>query len=227
MLPFLVHFGRDNQRHQRRRTAGWASSQHPIALGCALAMCVPIAFTSRRAREYRHRRLWLAASGLICMGAMATVSRTVILMLLAMGVCAFWIFGRKLLLLAAPDRPRLDHALASPGVVSHLYKRFNPKGGIVTQLDSRAACADRGGSPISAQACTRCPRRRSSVTARHCRGRRLARDHADDTGLRPPIIFDDQYMNTLVSLGSSASDACCCSSGARQANGAHRAPDPG
>ncbi len=205
VLPFLVHFGRDNQNINGGALRVRASAQHPIALGCALAMCVPIALhLSTRAASTAHRRLWLGAAGLICMGAMATVSRTVILMLLAMGVCAFWIFGRKLLrywpvliVLAL-----ITH-LASPGVVSHLYKRFNPKGGIVTQLDSRAGM--RGSGRLTdigpgLHQTSSAPLFGHGLGTVAATGDSLATTPTTQVS-GPPIIFDDQYMNTLVSLG--------------------------
>jgi polysaccharide biosynthesis protein PslJ len=59
----------------------YASAEHPIALGAALVMLVPIAVYLARKRG--ERRWWLAMS-LLLLGAFATVSRTVVVMLIAM-----------------------------------------------------------------------------------------------------------------------------------------------
>jgi len=206
VLPFLVHFGRDNQNVNGGALRVRASAQHPIALGSALVMCVPIALhLSTRAATVVRRRLWIGVAGLICMGAMATVSRTVILMLLAMVACAFWLYGRRLLrfwplviVLAA-----LTH-VAAPGVVSHLYKRFNPHGGIVSQLNSRAGMRGSGrltdigpglsqwsGSPLFGHGLGTVASTGDSLATL---------PSSQNAGV--PIIFDDQYMNTLVSIGA-------------------------
>ena len=108
ILPFLEFNGTvlnasDISRGGRLRVLG--SAQHPIAMGAAFAVLLPLAVycacTSGR------RRWWLAA-GLIFFGALATQSRTAIIMLFASGVC-FVIFyprrAKRLSPLLAP-RPR-------------------------------------------------------------------------------------------------------------------------
>ncbi|HEV2590712.1 MAG TPA: O-antigen ligase family protein [Gaiellaceae bacterium] len=206
VLPFLVHFGRSNQNVNGGALRVRASAQHPIALGCALTMCVPLALhLSTRAATAAHRRLWLAAAGLVLLGAMATVSRTVILMLLAMLVCAFWLYGTRLLrywpmllILAVATH------FAAPGVVSHIYKRFTPKGGVVGQLDSRAGMRGSGriadlGPGLSDW--LKSPLVGHGLGTVAATGDSLAATPTSAVA-GPPIIFDDQYMNTLVSLGA-------------------------
>jgi hypothetical protein len=183
-----------------------ASAQHPIALGCALTMCVPLAIhLSTRAATAVRRRLWLAAAALVCLGALATVSRTVVLMLLAMLVCAFWLYGTRLLrywplvvVLAIATH------FAAPGVVSHIYKRFNPKGGVVGQLDSRAGM--RGSGRIADLGpglgyWVKSPLLGHGLGTVAATGDSLSTTPTAAVA-GPPIIFDDQYMNTLVSLGA-------------------------
>jgi O-antigen ligase/polysaccharide polymerase Wzy-like membrane protein len=205
VLPFLVHFGRDNQNVNGGALRVRASAQHPIALGCALVMCVPIAVhLSTRAASVRRKRGWYLVASLILMGALATVSRTVILMLLAMLICAFVLYGRKLLrfwplliVLVA-----VTH-VAAPGVVSHIFKRFNPNGGLVSQLDSRAGMRGSGRIADVGPGLTRWS---SSPLLGHGLG--TVASTGDSLAALPssqtptvPIIFDDQYMNSLVSIG--------------------------
>jgi len=206
VLPFLVHFGRDNQNVNGGALRVRASAQHPIALGCALVMCVPIALhLATRASSVRRRRIWLTLAGVICMGALATVSRTVVLMLLAMTVCAFVVYGRRLLrfwplliVLAAATH------FAAPGVVSHIFKRFNPNGGLVSQLDSRAGMRGSGrladlGPGLDSWSSS--PLFGHGLGTVASTGDSLATLPSSDVS-GPPIIFDDQYMNTLVSIGA-------------------------
>jgi hypothetical protein len=205
VLPFLVHFGRDNQNVNGGALRVRASAQHPIALGCALVMCVPIALhLATRAGSVRRRRIWLGLAALICMGALATVSRTVVLMLVAMTICAFVVYGRQLLrfwplliVLAIATH------FAAPGVVSHIFKRFNPNGGLVSQLDSRAGMRGSGrladlGPGLSSWSSS--PLFGHGLGTIASTGDSLATLPTSEIS-GPPIIFDDQYMNTLVSIG--------------------------
>ncbi len=207
-LPFLVHFGRNSQARLNFNGGQLrvrASAQHPIALGAALVMCVPLAIhLAQRASSKRRSRAWFAIAGFICMGAMSTVSRTVILMLLAMTVTAFVLYGKRLLrywplLIVLVG---VTH-FAAPGVVSHIYKRFHPKGGMVSQLASRSGMRGSGrladvgpGVRYWAQA----PLFGHGLGTVAATGESITL--ANPTQAEgPPIIFDDQYMNTLVTLG--------------------------
>ena len=205
VLPFLVHFGRDNVNVNGGALRVRASAQHPIALGCALVMCVPLALhVATRASSVRRKRAWLLLASVILMGALATVSRTVILMLVAMLVCAFLLYGRKLLrywplliVLVA-----VTH-VAAPGVVSHIFKRFDPNGGLVSQLDSRAGMRGSGrladlGPGLTAWSSSPLLGRGLGTVA--STGDQLS-GPASSQIPTVPIIFDDQYMNSLVSIG--------------------------
>lgn len=206
ILPFLVHFGRDNQNVNGGALRVRASAQHPIALGCALVMCVPIALhLAMRAASVRRRRAWFVVATVILTGALATISRTVILMLLAMLVVAFVLYGRRLLrfwpvliVLAV-----VTH-FAAPGVVSHIYKRFNPNGGMVAQLNSRAGLRGSGrladlGPGLHSWSTS--PLFGHGLGTVASTGDSLA-TLASSQLAGAPIIFDDQYMNTLVSIGA-------------------------
>jgi hypothetical protein len=205
VLPFLVHFGRDNTNVNGGALRVRASAQHPIALGCALVMCVPLALhLATRAASVRRKRAWYVLGSLILMGALATVSRTVILMLVAMLVCSFILYGRQLLRFW-PVLIVLFGAthFAAPGVVSHIFKRFNPNGGLVSQLDSRAGMRGSGrfadvGPGLTAW----------SKSPLFGHGLGTVASTGDQAASLPnaatptvPIIFDDQYMNSLVSIG--------------------------
>ena len=80
VMPFLhyVDEGVAVERGTGIRARG--SAQHPIALSAALVMLVPLAFYLYQ----RHRKLiWVAAAGLLTLGALSTGSRTGTTMLIA------------------------------------------------------------------------------------------------------------------------------------------------
>jgi O-Antigen ligase len=109
----------------------YASAQHPIALGAALVIVLPLAVYLQRRTE--QRRWWIAAT-IITVGMLTTVSRTAILML-----------GVALLVLICL-RPRESWRLlawlviilvivqvAIPGAVESLKESFVPHGGLITE----------------------------------------------------------------------------------------------
>jgi polysaccharide biosynthesis protein PslJ len=88
VMPFLnyVDFGDHIERGTGFRALG--SAQHPIALGAALVMLIPLTV-------YLHRRdgrfAWLVCGGLLTLGAFATGSRTAAIMLVVLLVTFVWI----------------------------------------------------------------------------------------------------------------------------------------
>ncbi len=206
VLPFLEHFGKERTNFAGGQLRVRASAQHPIALGVALGLCIPPSiYLANRATTKLRASAWLLAASVITIGAMATKSRTVVLMVIAMLLVVLWIQGRKLLrrwpILIVLFV--LAH-FAAPGSVTHLYRRFEPKSGLVGQLQSRAGqrgsgrLADLGpglsrwsGAPLFG---------RGLGTVAATGDTKILNGEATSAGV--PIIFDDQYMNTLVSLGA-------------------------
>ena len=109
----------------------YASAQHPIALGAALAMLIPLALY--RAQAFRQKRWWLITVALL-MGVLATRSRTAIMMLAAIAL---------VYLLLRPTQvkrfwPALLPALIAihlvlPGTLGSLRNSFFPAGGLIAQ----------------------------------------------------------------------------------------------
>ena len=205
VFPFLVHIGKERTNFAGGHLRVRASAQHPIALGAALAISAPLVlYVASRAATKAKRYFWFAATGVIVMGAFATESRTVVLALLVMLLTALRIRGRRLLrywpvllVLVA-----VTH-VAAPGVVSHLYKRFNPKGGLIAQQQARPGLrgsgriADLGpglhrwsGAPLFG---------RGIGTVAATGDKLLPGQQTGTPGVS--TIYDDQYMNTLVSIG--------------------------
>src|SRR5205085_6909289 len=69
------------------RPRAYASAEHPIALGAAFAMLIPLALYL--AKQLGKRRWWVCL-GLMVFGLFATVSRTGFLMLIVVFAVVFW-----------------------------------------------------------------------------------------------------------------------------------------
>jgi O-antigen ligase len=109
----------------------FASAQHPIALGAALAMLVPLAVY--RAKSYGQRRWWGAAL-LLTLGSLSTGSRTAIVMIGVIALVYFWLRRAEV----KRFWPALIPALlaihfAAPGSLGTIKESFFPRGGIIAQ----------------------------------------------------------------------------------------------
>jgi hypothetical protein len=136
VIPFL-HLVETPQIGDRgARLRALASSQHPIALGAALVMLVPLAvYLAKR----QGRRLWWGAAGLLGMGALATVSRTAIVMLLVIILVYLWLRPRETKRLWPLIIPviLISH-VALPGTIGSLKGAFFPSGGLIAEQESGA-----------------------------------------------------------------------------------------
>jgi hypothetical protein len=167
----------------------YASAQHPIALGAMLVMLLPLAIYL--GRRYRQRRWWLVA-GMLGLGALATVSRTGVMMLLVVGLVFLWLRP------AATKRvwPALIPALAVvhialPGTIGTLKDAFFPKGGLIAQQQAAAVghgrIADIG--PSMAQF------RRQPLLGQGFGTRVVDGPHPN------AFILDDQWLGSLLETG--------------------------
>ena len=182
-----------------------ASAQHPIALGVALTMAMPLAaYLASRARSRAGQLLWAAAGLTVLVGALATVSRTIVLMAIAMVVVALLV-RRTAVVRAWPALLVLVVAVhfAAPGAIKGIYHAFKPRGGLVHSQTARA------GSAGSGRVADIAPGLRSWKQAPllgHGLGTGKTRRSSDVGAITDPktgsaIIFDDQYLNSLVSIG--------------------------
>jgi polysaccharide biosynthesis protein PslJ len=128
-LPFDGHDLTGASRGGKPRA--YASAEHPIALGAALTMLMPIAvYLALRTMQ---RRWWLAGAALL-LGLFATVSRTGFLMLFVLG--AFFVVHyrskAKRYWWALIPAVGVIH-FAVPGTLGTIYDSFFPKGGLIAQ----------------------------------------------------------------------------------------------
>jgi polysaccharide biosynthesis protein PslJ len=119
----------------------FASAQHPIALGAALTMLIPLAIYL--ARSSGQKRWWISG-GLLTMGALATVSRTAVLMMVTMIAIFIWLRPvemRRLWPLIIPGLLLIHFAI--PGTLGTLRASFLPKGGLVAQQQNQSVGSGR------------------------------------------------------------------------------------
>jgi hypothetical protein len=143
ILPVLRQVYVDNgQSDPSRGYRVFASSQHPIALSAAFVLLVPISlYLVERTRE---RRWWLAA-GLLLIGTAATISRTSVIMLLAVGIVFVWLRPREMKRLWPALAPALVLVhIALPGTLGTLKQSFFPSGGLVSQQTSQVGSSGQG-----------------------------------------------------------------------------------
>lgn len=109
------------------RVRATASAQHPIALGAAFALLLPLAIYLGR----RSRRWWIAAT-LLLLGVLTTQSRTAIVMLLVSALVYLWLRPRQTRRLWPALLPLLAVIhVALPATLGPLKDSFFPKGGLI------------------------------------------------------------------------------------------------
>ena len=94
VLPFLQYQDIGDPLVRGTGVRALASAQHPIALGAALIMLLPLAvYLFKRTGKV----IWLGAGAVMTLGALATGSRTAALMLIVVLACFLWMKRAELL----------------------------------------------------------------------------------------------------------------------------------
>jgi hypothetical protein len=180
-----------------------ASSQHPIALGVALIMMVPIAaYLATRAATRARTWLWVCAALVCSIGAVTTISRTTIMMLAVMTFVALRLRGAAIVRYwpALLVLPIAIHFVA-PGAMGGLYKAFFPKEGLLGDVQGRAG---EGGSGRFADITPGLGLWSQKPVVGSGVGSDIVFEPKEaQLGPATPVfvIFDNQYMSTLVQLG--------------------------
>lgn len=200
-IPVLERQQREVFVERAGRLRVHASAQHPIALGVALAMMVPFGlYLSGRAATVLRSRMWVAAAGVVALGAVTTISRTTVLMFVSMVALGLVLRGRTMLrfwplLLVLPV---VIH-FASPGALGGLYKSFSPRGGFVSEFEGRPG---QGGSGRLADIEPGLKLWEQKPIVGHGLGSQL--QPVTDPGAAltgASIIFDNEWLNILVTMG--------------------------
>jgi hypothetical protein len=131
--------GNDLSRGASVRT--YASAEHPIALGAALVLLLPLAIYIYRRRGHV---FWLAGAGLLTMGALATGSRTAALMLVAELVVFVCVRPRETVRLLPMLLPlMIVLQVAMPGTLTTFKSILQPQAAIKEQQFNQGAGAGR------------------------------------------------------------------------------------
>lgn len=205
-VPLFVKETREVEALRGGRLRVRASAQHPIALGVAVTMVVPIALVLARHAASRARSIaFLLAAGICAMGALVTVSRTVVAMAIVMAALGLILRRREVARLwpVLIVLPPVAHA-AAPGTLGGLYKSIFPREGLAADLEGRAGL---GGSGRLADIDPGLDFWRESPLVGHGLGFVATTANTIVEGATPGatgfvIIFDNQYMATLVMLGA-------------------------
>jgi hypothetical protein len=182
-----------------------ASAQHPIALGAALTMTMPLAlYLASRARTQGSKLFWGGIGGLVAVGAVTTISRTVVSMAIVMLIVALLVraqavrrYWPALIVVVAAVH------LAAPHTLGSLYHSFAPHGGLIESQTRRASAV---GSGRVADIAPGLRSWRQAPFFGHGLGVGKTRGTVGpgaivDPKTGAPLIFDDQYLNSLVSIG--------------------------
>lgn len=170
----------------------YGSAQHPIALGAVLVMLIPLAtYLARRTR----RKLWWAAAALLSLGAIATVSRTSILMLIVVGLVFLWLrpVQTRRLWPALLPLAIVVH-LALPGTIGSLKGAFFPEGGLIAEQASLAGY--RGAGRVADLAPSL-----DQFASQPLLGLGFATRVIDEGLLENAAILDNQWLGMLLETG--------------------------
>lgn len=205
-LPGFARNERDVFEARGGRLRVHASAQHPIALGAALMMVLPfVVYLIARAQTLVTRGVWVACLAVIVGASAATISRTTVGIGVAMIIVAY-VLRRRLLVRLVPlvlVLPVFVHAVA-PGAMGGLLKSFGDQQG-TTFINSFYGRAGESGSGRLADIAPAFDLWSSSpIIGLGLDSPQIVTTGAD-IGPGPPVvvplIFDNQYLHTLVTLG--------------------------
>jgi hypothetical protein len=210
-IPVLEKNQRDLDSARGGRLRVFASAQHPIALGCALTMMVPLSiYLAEQARSAWRQRGWLVATLLLATGAFTTISRTVIVMGIVMLIT--WVIVRRRQIQRfwplLPVLPFFVHFVA-PGALGGIWKAFFPKDGFVSSLGVGRAGQSGSGRAADVEAARTLWEQApivgngpGSLSLVPVEALRLLERGLEPVTTAPNLIFDNQYLVTLVEFGA-------------------------
>ena len=125
-----------------------ASAEHPIAFGALMVMVLPLSIYAYR----KWGRRWLICPPLLLLGALASVSRTSVTMIVAGALTIVWMRPRATYRFLWRPRTAVFLAVvlvgikvAAPGTIGTLRYEFNPPGGIVADQSTSKGSVVSGG----------------------------------------------------------------------------------
>jgi polysaccharide biosynthesis protein PslJ len=192
VLPILHQHTEGRLVPRGARLRALASAQHPIALGAVLVLLLPyVTYLSTRG----HRNVWLAGGGILALAAIATESRTAIVMLVVEAIVFLRLRPgetRRLWPLLIPLFVAMH--IAVPGAVGTLKDAFLPKGGIVAE--QQGAANTRGSGRLADLSPTLAQWSYGPILGQG-EGTRIVEDGPDQNAQ----ILDDQWLGLLLDTG--------------------------
>ena len=176
-------------------------AEHPLALGAALVLVVPISLYLARTAEAR-RSFWWSAAAVLSIGALATLSRTGVFMLVVVALVYLWLRRRetvRLWPLLLPFLAVIHFAL--PGTLGSIKASFLPEGGLIASQNAAPEEYDCSSSGRIADIGPALDQLRTSPFVGIGYGTRIV---AGDERSNPPrnaCILDDQWLGTLLETG--------------------------
>ena len=142
VIPILQQQESTESVLDMRGFRAFGSAQHPIALSAALVLLFPVSIYLVK-RDGRRR--WWLATGLLLTGALATMSRTSVIMLLVVGLTFVLLRPREMRRLWPASIPALALVhFALPGTLGTLKQSFFPSGGLLAQQQANAGFSGQG-----------------------------------------------------------------------------------
>jgi polysaccharide biosynthesis protein PslJ len=193
MLTLTETIGESLTRGGRLRV--FASSQGPIPLGAALVMILPLAVYL--ARTSARTWPWWCAVGSLAFGALATGSRTSVIMMVVIAFVFLWLrpaaTRRALAVLLIPAVIGVHIVL--PGTIGSLRASFFPEGGLIAEQQSNPGY--RGSGRLADFAPTMDEFVEKPLLGQGYGTRVTGRGDESNA-----LILDNQWLKTLVETGA-------------------------
>jgi len=173
------------------RLRAYASAQHAIELGAILIMLVPLAgYLALRTS----RKRWTILGALLLMGALATLSRTTMLMFIVIIVTFLILRPRQTRRLWPALLPLLVAVhIALPGTIGTIKESFFPQGGLIKEQSSNPGYKGSGRLADVGPAL-------SNLARNPLLGQGFGTRITDGPDTNAPIL-DDQWLGILVETG--------------------------
>jgi O-antigen ligase len=191
VIPLLEHVEAPGSSERGGKLRVMGSAQGSIALGAALAMTLPLAaYLALRTRRW----FWWAAVALLGLGALATLSRTSILMLIVIVCVLLWLRPKQVKRFWPVLLPAVVviHLLL-PGTLGTIRSSFFPKEGLLAQQSENAG--QRGSGRIADLGPALDEFSQTPVFGQGFGTRLTGRDRQN------AHILDDQWLKTLLETG--------------------------
>jgi polysaccharide biosynthesis protein PslJ len=190
VLPFLSPVGSPIDTFRAGLNRAYASAQHPIAFGALMALVLPFAAVF----AYRRRTLlWIVCTMLILLGSLASIARTSLIMLVAVGVVLVLLrpaAAREVAPLLLPVAVAVQ--IAMPGTLSTVKATFLPKHGLVAEQANAQVGSGRVASLGPAL---------DEASLRPLLGLGFGTRIVDEGPKKNAFILDDEWLSTLLEVG--------------------------